>query len=66
MIRKLDYDHYCLTPRQLAANSGQEWSAEARRARIAAGQRDRAMRVFKRARPPVPLNPKRKRSTEWH
>jgi hypothetical protein len=66
MIRKLDYDHYCLTPRQLAANSGQEWGAEACRVRTAADHRDRAMQVFKRARPPVPLQPNQKRSTEWH
>lgn len=65
MIRKLDANHYYLAPRQLAASGGQEWGAETSRVRTAAGQRDRAMRVFKRARPPVPLQPRQKRSAEW-
>ncbi len=64
MIRKLESNHYCLQPRQIVADGG-EWGAEASRVRIAAGHRDRATQIFKRARAPVPLQPRQKRSTPW-
>jgi hypothetical protein len=62
MIRKLD-SHYYLDSERTTAGAA-EWGAEASRVRVAAGHRDRAMRMFKRARCPVPLQRKQKRSAE--
>ena len=64
MIRRLSPTAYCLHPRTVAANFG-GWDPGVLRVRAASADREKAMQVFRRARPPVPLQPKRSRRDEW-
>ena len=60
MIRKLSANTYCLHPSKVARNFG-GWDAAVWRVR-AAGDHRKAIAVFKRARPAIPLQPRRERS----
>lgn len=64
MIRKLGFNAYYLHPSTVADNFG-GWDAGVARVRAASADRAKTMQVFKRARPPVSLQPRRKRGDEW-
>jgi len=62
MIRKLSSTGYMLESERASVNFG-GWEAGVFRPHTAAQQRRKAMDVFKRANPEVPLNPARSRKT---
>ena len=62
MIRRVNYDSYFLGSKATPANFG-GWDAGVFRPHRVAGQHRKAMDVFKRSTPEVPLNPIRTRKT---
>ncbi|HEX6119772.1 MAG TPA: hypothetical protein VFZ03_10020 [Dongiaceae bacterium] len=64
MIRKLNANTYCLHPAKVARNFG-GWDAAVWHVRAAGASHRKAIAVFKRARPAIPLQPRRERSAAW-
>jgi hypothetical protein len=64
LIRKLSANTYCLHPSKVARNFG-GWEAAIRHVRAAGADRRKAIAVFKRAHPAIPLQPRRERSAAW-
>lgn len=64
MIRKLSFNAYYLHPSTVADNFG-GWDSGVARVHAAGVDRAKAMQVFKRAHPPVPLQPRRKGGDAW-
>jgi hypothetical protein len=64
MIRKLSANTYYLHPSKVARNFG-GWDAAVWRVRAAGADHRKAIAVFKRAHPAIPLQPRRERSAAW-